>query len=115
SRPTYDSGEEIAMSSAGVSQLELLTGGETANDHFKRSFGSWFWGSTILATILHFVVFAFWPEMEAKGSYGTYTEEFIMVDIPPDVNVPPAPPSIPRPATPVISTAAIPEEITIAP
>ncbi len=34
---------------------------ETANDRFKRSFGSWFWGSMIAATVFHFMLFQFWP------------------------------------------------------
>ena len=38
----------------------------TANERFKRSFGAWFWGSMILATVAHFAVFALWPEMTAE-------------------------------------------------
>ncbi len=34
---------------------------ETANDRFKRSFGSWLWGSMITATVFHFMLFQFWP------------------------------------------------------
>jgi hypothetical protein len=33
--------------------------GMTENDRFKRSFGSWFWGSMIAATVLHFMLFQF--------------------------------------------------------
>ncbi len=32
---------------------------ETENDRFKRSFGSWFWGSMIAATAFHFMLFQF--------------------------------------------------------
>ena len=39
---------------------------ETANDRFKESFSSWFWGSMIAATVMHFGVFAFWPELTAE-------------------------------------------------
>ena len=31
---------------------------ETENDRFKRSFGSWFWGSMIAATVVHFMLFS---------------------------------------------------------
>ncbi len=31
----------------------------TANDQFKRTFGPWLWGSIMLATVLHFGMFAF--------------------------------------------------------
>lgn len=37
----------------------------TANERFKRSFRTWFWGSMILATLLHFSLFYCWPEMTA--------------------------------------------------
>lgn len=32
---------------------------ETENDRFKKSFGSWFWGSMIAGTVLHFMLFQF--------------------------------------------------------
>jgi|SRR5690625_3176126 len=88
---------------------------ETANDRFKRGFSSWLWGSMVAATVIHFGIFAFWPELEAKGSYGTVTEEVEMIDLPPEVHIPPPPEAIARPATPVVSTADIPDDITIAP
>ena len=34
-----------------------------ANDDFKRSFSTWFWGSMAAATVVHFLAFAFWPTM----------------------------------------------------
>ena len=37
---------------------------ETENDRFKRSFGSWFWGSMITATVFHFMLFQFWPDTD---------------------------------------------------
>ena len=84
----------------------------TANDVFKRSFSSWFWGSIIAATALHFAVFEFWPQMEtADVSFNP--DEMEVVAPPPDVDIPPPPEAIRRPATPVISTAAIDEDLTI--
>jgi len=89
---------------------------ETANDRFKRGFSSWFWGSTFVATLFHFAAFAYWPEFKAKGDYGVKTVDFVVMDAPPpEVKIPSAPPAIQRPATPVITTADIPQEITIAP
>src|SRR5690625_5797739 len=88
---------------------------ETANDRFKRGFSSWLWGSMVAATVIHFGIFACWPAWEAKGSYGTATEEVEMIDLPPEVHIPPPPEAIARPATPVVSTADIPDDITIAP
>ncbi len=86
----------------------------TANDRFKRSFGAWFWTAMILATAAHFAVFAFWPEMTAEDvSYSA--DEFTAIELPPEVEIPPPPEAIARPATPVIATADIDEDITIAP
>ncbi len=103
------------MSNSGMAQPRLVVRRETANDEFKRGFGSWLWGSMIAATVIHYGLFAFWPELEAKGVYGTVTEEFEMVDMPPEVVIPPPPQAIARPATPVVSVADIPDDITIAP
>ncbi len=92
-------------------------GGEiriTANDRFKRSFGTWFWTSMIVATIAHFVLFAAWPEMTAEDVSYTATE-MESIELPPEIEIPPPPKAIARPATPVMATAEIDEDITIAP
>jgi protein TonB len=86
----------------------------TANDRFKRAFGAWFWGSMILASVLHFALFAFWPEMVAEDVSFT-ADELESIELPPEVEIPPPPQAIARPATPVIATANINEDITIAP
>ena len=87
---------------------------ETANDRLKRNFGSWFWGSMIAATAVHFAAFAFWPEFTAEDI--SYTgEELEAIELPPEIEIPPPPQQIARPATPVIATADIDEDITIAP
>jgi len=86
----------------------------TANERFKRSFGTWFWGSMIIATVAHFAVFAFFPEMTAEDvSYDA--AELEAIDLPPEIEIPPPPEAIARPATPVIAAADIDEDITIAP
>ena len=36
----------------------------SANETFKHSFSLWFWGSISAATLMHFLVFAFWPSMQ---------------------------------------------------
>ena len=87
---------------------------ETANDRLKQSFSTWFWGSMIAATVIHFGVFAFWPELTAEDI--SYTaEELEAIELPPEIEIPPPPQSIARPATPVIAEASIDEDITIAP
>ncbi len=87
---------------------------ETANDRLKHSFSSWFWGSMIMATALHFVTFAFWPDLTAED-FSYTAEELEAIELPPEIEIPPPPQSIARPATPVIAEADIDEDITIAP
>jgi protein TonB len=87
---------------------------ETENDRFKRSFGSWFWGSMITATVFHFMLFQFWPTQTAEDVSFT-AEELEMIELPPEIEIPPPPEAISRPATPVMATADIDDDITIAP
>ena len=87
---------------------------ETANDRLKRSFSSWFWGSMIVATILHFGAFAFWPQLTAKD-ISFEQQDLQAIELPPDIEIPPPPKTIARPATPVIAATDIDEDITIAP
>ena len=87
---------------------------ETANDRLKRSFSSWFWGSMIVATFMHGGTFAFWPELTAED-FTFDSEEIAAIELPPEIEIPPPPQAISRPATPVIATTDIDEDITIAP
>ena len=87
---------------------------ETENDRFKRSFRSWFWGSMIAATVVHFMLFQFWPTQTAEDVSFT-AEELEMIELPPEIEIPPPPEAISRPATPVMATADIDDDITIAP
>lgn len=87
---------------------------ETANDRLKSTFSSWFWGSMIAATVLHFGTFALWPELQAED-FSFTSEEMEAIDLPPEIEIPPPPQQISRPATPVMATAEIDEDITIAP
>jgi hypothetical protein len=82
------------------------TNRETENDRFKRSFGSWFWGSMITATVFHFVVFQFWPTRTVVDvSFSADEVETIL--LPPEIEIPPPPDQIPRPATPIMSPTEI--------
>jgi len=87
---------------------------ETENDRFKRSFGSWFWGSMITATVFHFMLFQFWPTQTAEDVSFT-AEELEMIELPPEIEIPPPPEAITRPATPVMALTEIDDDITIAP
>jgi protein TonB len=84
----------------------------TANDRLKSSFASWFWGSMIAATLIHFGAFAFWPELTAED-FSVTSAELESIELPPEIEIPPPPQAISRPATPVIAEATIDEDITI--
>ena len=103
------------MSDTDVAQAQLeAVSHETANDRFKKSFNTWFWGSVLAATVVHFVMFMFWPSMTAED-VSFDSEELVAVELPPEIEIPPPPQAISRPATPVIAAADISEDITIAP
>ncbi len=87
---------------------------ETANERLKRTFNTWFWGSMIVATFAHFGTFAFWPELTAED-ISFEVDELEAIELPPEIEIPPPPQAISRPATPVMATADIDEDITIAP
>ena len=87
---------------------------ETANERLKRNFNSRFWGSMIAATVIHFMTFAFWPELTAED-FSFEDIELEAIELPPEIEIPPPPQQIARPATPIIATADIDEDITIAP
>ena len=87
---------------------------ETANDRFKRKFTNTFWGGVVAATVLHFLALAFWPQMSADDV--SYTAEALeAIELPPEIEIPPPPQQIARPATPIVGDATIDEDITIAP
>jgi protein TonB len=100
------------MTAEAVPSHEILA--ETANDRLKRTFSSWFWGSMIAATVVHFGTFAFWPELTAED-FSFEAEELEAIELPPEIEIPPPPQQISRPATPVMASAEIDEDITIAP
>ena len=99
------------MSADGAVRVESQ---ETANDRLKRSFSSWFWGAMIVATVIHFSAFAFWPELTA-ADFSFESDELEAIELPPEIEIPPPPQQIARPATPVMASADIDEDITIAP
>jgi protein TonB len=94
----------------GVTTITELT----ANERFKRGFGNWFWGSMIAATVLHFAFFQFFPDLTAEDVSFT-ADELEAIELPPEIEIPPPPEQIARPATPVVAEANIDEDITIAP
>ncbi len=87
---------------------------KTENDRFKGSFESWLWGSMIAATVFHFMLFQFWPTRTAADVSFT-ADELVIFELPPEIEIPPPPEAIIRPATPIMALTDIDEDITIAP
>lgn len=85
----------------------------TANDRLKEGFGNWFWGGIAAAAIMHFLVMAFWPSMQA-ADVSIRSEEIQQIDVVQEFEIPPPPEQIIRPAVPVMSMDVnISEDITI--
>jgi len=102
------------MSTESTTPEPTLDTFETANDRFKQSFGSWFWSSMVVATAVHFALLAFWPTLQASDM--TFTmDEISAIELPPEIEIPPPPEQIARPANPVVTDAVIDDDITIAP
>ena len=87
---------------------------DSANERLKSGFRPVFWSSIILATVLHFGAFALWPELTAED-FPLTSVELTAIELPPVIEIPPPPARLSRPATPVMATTTIDEEITIAP
>jgi TonB family protein len=84
---------------------------ESANERFKRRFGDTVWASVCIAVVVHAAVLALFPSMSVAdiGFAGDPIEAIVM---PKDIEIPPQPEEIARPATPVISDVA-PLDVTI--
>jgi len=94
--------------------LERPSIGTTANERFKASSGAWLCGGIMAATALHFAVFQYFPPLTAADlSFGIIETQAI--ELPPEVEIPPPPEAIARPAVPVVAHTVLEEDITIAP
>jgi TonB family protein len=88
--------------------------GHAANDRFKQRINDGFWGSLVIAALLHGLVFTLWPAMGVAES-GFDAAELKAIELPPELVIPPAPEAITRPAFPVVSQTVVDEDITITP
>jgi protein TonB len=94
--------------------MPMPYGPQTANDRLKASFNNWFWGAIAAAAVLHFLVLAFFPEMQA-ADVSFNSRELESIEVMQEFEIPPPPEQIQRPAVPVLSTDVnIDEDITIA-
>jgi protein TonB len=87
---------------------------DTANDRFKSGFGNWFWYSVAGAAVFHLALFAVFPDL-SSADVSTSNSALEAIEIPDNIEIPPPPEQIARPATPVVGSAEIDTDITIAP
>lgn len=88
----------------------------TANSEFKAKYPKYLQIGLLFALLIHAVAFAFWPEY-VPGVYKLREEKIEVVDIPPEIEIPPPPEEIARPevAVEVEASDEASEEETIAP
>ncbi len=85
----------------------------SANDRLKQGWNDRLWGSLIVAVVVHFAVLQGWPTMTAAE---IYTATAALEHIPlPEVDIPPPPEEIARPAAPVVASTDVSVDVTIAP
>ncbi len=82
-----------------------------ANDRLKTSFSAWLWSSMIAATVVHFATFALWPTLTAEVAV-IEGDILTVIDIP-EIDLPEPPDVLDVPATPVVSSVEIDDDITI--
>lgn len=92
----------------------LLHVADTANDRFKERSATWMKAALSVAVLLHFALFSLFPRLDATPP-AMGAESLAAVELPPEVEIPPPPEQIPRPATPRVATVEVEEDLTIAP
>ena len=83
---------------------------QIAREHERRILAIGLMGSALA----HWVFFGFAPRFTTTD-VGFTTESLVAVEMPAEIEIPPPPQAIARPAAPVVSSMTIDEDITIAP
>lgn len=91
-----------------------LTTPWTRAETFKHAYWRYFIWFLVSAAVAHALVIYYAAAPPTSRGFDTVGEELAVVDIPPETKIPPPPPELARPATPVIGTAVIEEDVTIA-
>lgn len=88
--------------------------GVALQETVKERYDSMVWIGMIAAVGVHAAAFTLSPTMQAED-FSVLSEQLTAVEIPPEIEIPPPPQQIARPATPVIAAGPVDENITIAP
>jgi TonB family protein len=94
--------------------MTMMRSTRTANDTFKHSYRTTLAFGLIGAVAVHFALFSLFPKMHANR-LAAAEGELKAIELPPEVQIPPPPEQIARPATPRVAAAEIDEDVTIAP
>ncbi len=86
----------------------------SANEAFKSHYRDWVGFGVIAAVAIHFAFFTLFPNLRAADLTGD-VDAIEAIELPPEVQVPPPPEMIARPATPKVSATSVDEDVTIAP
>jgi TonB family protein len=101
--------EEGTMRSSRYSSIYI-----TANQRFKAQSRDWMRLGFVAAVAAHFALFSWFPTLQA-ADIGFAGDDTLVIELPPEVVIPPPPDEIMRPATPRLSTEPVAEEATIPP
>jgi TonB family protein len=85
----------------------------TANSELHDAYGRYFKLFTAAAVVVHALLLVFFVAPRGEG-FEASMDELEVIDVPPEIKIPPPPEEIARPATPVISEEPVEEDITIA-
>lgn len=85
----------------------------TENDRLKGSFSVVLWTAMIAATLVHFAIFALWPQLHANV-VPLDTTAMKTLNITPKVVVPDQPAHLQHPAQPQIASTDVPDDLTMA-
>lgn len=86
-----------------------MTSNDLFHSHSRRRM-TW---ATVVAVAVHALLLVFLVAPRGE-SFISAAEDMEVIDVPPEIKIPPPPEEIARPATPVISDEPVEEEITIA-
>ncbi|MFQ5679488.1 MAG: energy transducer TonB [Gemmatimonadota bacterium] len=91
---------------------ETAGGGAAAG--YRNRYGTVLSAGILLSVAVHFLLFQYFPGFTAPAMQGG-APQLTSLELPPEVEIPPPPEQIARPATPTVAEVDVSEEITIAP
>lgn len=98
----------------GIELRVTIAESNSAEHRFQDAYGSVLAVGIILSVALHLVLFLLLPQFRAQELQAS-SASMEAVDLPPEVEIPPPPKQVARPAMPTVAQAEVSEDVTIAP